>query len=206
MNKQAIIYLHGFNSASLDNEGRLLVRKAKLAVLQEFCRDHQIQLITPNVDYRDFEGLVEDQLLLWNQLLDQGYQVAFMGSSMGGFASEYLAMKTGSPAILINPVIMPTITLKKFIGVTANYETDAAYEWSQENCQIFQELEQELRQSNRILDRLVLLDRGDQLLNANASLLHYQRLGEVLTFEGGSHSFEHMREALASLEGFLKVR
>jgi predicted esterase YcpF (UPF0227 family) len=38
----------------------------------------------------------------WNQYLDKSYDVLFMGSSLGGFASEYLAMKTGCKAIMIN--------------------------------------------------------------------------------------------------------
>lgn len=205
MNKQAIIYLHGFNSASLDKEGRLLVNKAKLAILQNFCAEHQIKLITPNVDYRDFESLVEDQLLLWNQLLDQGCRVVFMGSSMGGFASEYLGMKTGSPAIMINPVISPTTLLPQFIGVTANYETGISYDWSSEHCQSYQVFEQELRQSNRVFARLVLLDMADELLDSSVSCQHYQCLGEVLSYEGGSHSFEHMQESLPSLKGLLET-
>ena len=205
MNKTAIIYLHGFNSASLDHEGRLIVRKAKLAVLQGFCADHQIELVAPNVDYRDFEGLVEDQLLLWNQLLDKGYQVIFMGSSMGGFASEYLAMKTGSPAVLINPVISPTALLPHFIGVTSNYETGADYDWSAEHCHNYQIFEHELCQSNRVLNRLVLLDMGDELLDAHLALNHYQSLGKVVSFQAGSHSFDHMQDALPSLKSLLEA-
>ena len=204
MNKLAIIYLHGFNSASLDKEGRLLVRKPKLAVLQAFCAENQIELHAPNVDYRDFENLVEDQLLLWNQLFDQGYQIAFMGSSMGGFASEYLAIKTGSPAIMINPVISPTTVLPQFIGVTANRETDTEYQWCLEHCQRYTGFEQELRGSNRVISRLVLLDLEDELLDSSFSRQHYQGLGEVLMFDGGSHSFDHMQEALPSIENLLK--
>lgn len=204
MHKQAIIYLHGFNSASLDSKGRLLVSKAKLAVLQKFCFDHDIQLITPNVDYRDFESLIEDQLLLCNQLMDQGIQVIFMGSSMGGFASEYLAIKTGCPAVMINPVLSPTALLPKFIGVTANYETGVEYHWGQEECQSYAVFEQALRGSTRTVKRLVLLDMADELLNSELTLKHYQVLGRVIGFSGGSHSFEHMQEAIPELEGLLQ--
>ena len=205
MNKQAIIYLHGFNSASLDKEGRLLVNKPKLAVLQAFCQEQQIKLVAPNVDYRDFEGLVEDQLMAWNQLIDQGFQVVFMGSSMGGFASEYLAMKTGSPAIMINPVISPTNLLPQFIGVTTNAETGINYQWSLEHCHSYSVFEQHLIQSNRVFTRLVLLDMGDELLDSTVSLQHYRSLGQVLNYEGGSHSFEHMQESLPSLKGLFET-
>jgi predicted esterase YcpF (UPF0227 family) len=50
-----------------------------------------------------------------------------MGSSMGGFASEYLAMKTGCKAIMVNPAIAPSQLLPQFIGVKENYETGQPY-------------------------------------------------------------------------------
>lgn len=123
--KRAIVYLHGFNSASLDSHGKLLTAKEKLAVLQAFCTERGVLLYAPNLDYRDFQGLIEDLLFEWNQLLDQGYDVVFMGSSMGGFSSEYLAYKTGARAIMINPAVKPSAVLPQFIGVTANFETGA---------------------------------------------------------------------------------
>ena len=121
--KQVIIYLHGFNSASLDLDDKLLTSKEKLLVMQEYCLQKDILFYTPNIDFRDFENIVEDILFQWNQYLDQSYDVFFMGSSMGGFTSEYLAMKTGCKAIMINPVITPSELLPQFIGVTENYET-----------------------------------------------------------------------------------
>jgi len=106
--QKVIIYLHGFNSASVDLDGNLLISKEKLLVMQEFCSKKEIAFYTPNVDYRDFQNIVENLLFDWNLYLDQGYDVIFMGSSMGGFASEYLAMKTGCKAIMINPAISPS--------------------------------------------------------------------------------------------------
>ncbi len=84
MMKKAIIYLHGFNSASLNLDGELLISKEKLLVLQSYCLQKDIVFYTPNVDYRNFEGIIEDMLIQWNQYLDQSYAVVFMGSSMGG--------------------------------------------------------------------------------------------------------------------------
>jgi len=200
MLKKTIIYLHGFNSASLDLNGNLLISKDKLRVMQAFCTEKGIVFHTPNVDYRDFENLVEDRLFEWNQFLDQGHEVIFMGSSMGGFASDYLAMKTGSKAIMINPVLSPSALLPQFIGVTANYETGQAYDWQHHHCEQYQRFEQELAASQRILHRTVLLDMADELLDSTATALKYQDIAQVLRFEGGSHGFEHMREALPVIE------
>ena len=200
MNKKTIIYLHGFNSASLDLNGNLLISKEKLLVMQAFCAEKGIEFHTPNVDYRDFQSLVEDRLFEWNQYLDQGHEVIFMGSSMGGFASEYLAMKTGSKAIMINPAISPSALLPQFIGVTTNYETGQAYDWQQQHCEQYQQFEQELAASKRVLNRTILLDMDDELLDSATTLEKYQAIAQVLTFQGGSHGFEHIHQALPVIE------
>ena len=198
--KKAIIYLHGFNSASLDLDGNLLISKDKLLVMREFCIQKDILFYTPNVDYQDFEGLVEDMLFEWNQYLDQSYDVAFMGSSMGGFASEYLAMKTGCKAIMINPAITPSELLPQFIGVTENYETRQPYHWGQSHCDQYRRYEKELEITNQTIDRTILLDMADDLIDAKNTLSKYQEKSNVVTYDGGSHSFEHIREALPIIE------
>jgi len=199
MNKKAIIYLHGFNSASLDAVGQLLTTKDKLRVLRDFCAEQDLELFAPNVDYRDFENLLEDTLSAWNQYLDRGLDVVFMGSSMGGVASDYLARKTACKAIMINPVISPCELLPQFIGVSANYETGAPYQWEQHHCDQYALYQAALASSQRLPERLILLDMGDELLDAEKTRLHYADTAKVVTFVGGSHGFEHMQAALPAV-------
>ena len=203
MLKKAIIYLHGFNSASLDLDGNLLTGKEKLLVMQQFCAQKDILFYTPNVDYRDFTDIVEDMLLQWNQYLDQSYDVVFMGSSMGGFASEYLAMKTGCKAIMINPAIAPSELLVQFIGVTENFETGQPYNWEQHHCEQYSKYEQELDSSTQVIDRTILLDMADELIDAKNTLLKYHEKAMVFSYSAGSHSFEHIKEALPVIEGVI---
>ncbi|WP_428354814.1 YqiA/YcfP family alpha/beta fold hydrolase [Methyloprofundus sp.] len=198
--KKAIIYLHGFNSASLDLHDNLLISKEKLQIMQEFCLQKDIYFYSPNVDYRDFEGIVEDMLLQWNQFLDQSCDVSFMGSSMGGFASEYLAMKTGCKAFMINPAIAPNELLTQFIGVTENYETGQPYQWELEHCEQYAEYEQELNNSRQVIDRTILLDMADELIDSANTVVKYKDKANIQTYQGGSHSFEHMRQALSIIE------
>jgi len=200
MMKKAIIYLHGFNSASLDIEGELLTSKEKLLVLEQFCLQKDILFYTPNVDYRDFEGIVEDILFQWNQYLDQSYDVIFMGSSMGGFSSEYLAMKTGCKAIMINPVIVASELLSQFIGVTENYETGQPYQWDQNNCNQYIKYEKEIENSAQSIDRTILLDMADELIDSENTVLVYKDKANVVAYDGGSHGFEHIKQALPVIE------
>ncbi len=199
MTQHAIIYLHGFNSASLDREGKLLTRKSKLLVLQEFCTQNAVVLHTPNVDYRDFEKLIADSLLAWKQFVELGYQVTLMGSSMGGFSSEYLALKTGCPAIMINPAISPSSLLPYFLGTNSNPDTGLVYAWEPQHCQQYVPFEQEISDNFLNIKRTLLLDRADELLDTANTIAKYQASSEIVAFDGGSHSFEHMQEALAHI-------
>ena len=192
----AIIYLHGFNSASLDLSGNLLTTKQKLIVLERFCQENQIKFCTPNVDYRDFDQLVCDLTQLFHDLEGDGYKVLFMGSSLGGFTSEYMAMKTKSTAIMINPAILPSELLVQFVGVSENFEIKQSYEWTQVHCEQYKAYEDELKQSSSFLDRTILLDMDDELIDSSKTLEVYKGNATVITYPGGSHGFEHIEEAL----------
>ena len=195
--KNAIIYLHGFNSASLDLSGNLLLTKQKLVVLDRFCQQYQIKFCTPNVDYRNFEQLISDLTQMFVDLEAEGYKVLFMGSSLGGFTSEYMAMKTHAQAIMINPAISPSELLAQFIGVSENFETKQAYDWNKAHCDQYRFFEDELKhQPEQQIKRTVFLDMADELIDSSITLEKYQEIARVVTYQGGSHGFEHIEEAL----------
>jgi predicted esterase YcpF (UPF0227 family) len=123
-----------------------------------------------------------------------------MGSSMGGFTSEYLAMKTGCKAIMINPAITPSELLPQFIGVTENYETGQPYKWEQHNCEQYIKYENELANSSQHIDRTILLDMADELINSKNTLSRYKEKANIVTYDGGSHGFEHIKQALPVID------
>lgn len=199
--KHAIIYLHGFNSASLDLKGQLLASKEKLVVLDRFCQQQQIKFCTPNVDYRNFAQIIGDLLVLFKDLNSQSTEVLFMGSSMGGFTSEYMAMKTQSKAIMINPAISPSELLPQFIGCSENFETHQSYEWNKQHCEQYRVYETELKTyTGNPVNRTILLDMADELLDSNLTIKAYQDCANILTFPGGSHGFDHIKQALPEIE------
>jgi predicted esterase YcpF (UPF0227 family) len=109
-------------------------------------------------------------------------------------------MKTGSKAVMINPAISPSELLPQFIGITKNFETGQAYHWSQDHCGQYLQYEQELASTKQQLDRTILLDMADELLDAKRTLSKYQAIANVVSFDNGSHSFEHMQQALPVIE------
>jgi len=124
-----------------------------------------------------------------------------MGSSLGGFTSEYMAMKTQTKAIMINPAISPSELLIKYIGITENFETKQAFDWSKAHCEQYLAYENELKiDPGSQINRLILLDMADELLDSSLTVKKYQHCANVITYQGGSHSFEHIEQALPEIK------
>ena len=101
---------------------------------------------------------------------------------------------------MINPAITPSELLLNFIGVTENYETGQPYCWEQPSCEQYVKYEKELESSKQLINRTILLDMADELIDSEKTRLKYQDKANVMTYEGGSHSFEHIRQALPIIE------
>jgi predicted esterase YcpF (UPF0227 family) len=134
---------------------------------------------TPNIDYRDFKQIIADLYQSFYDFESDGYQVLFMGSSMGGFTSEYMALKTNAKVIMINPSTSPITLLPQFIGTNEN----------------------ELRgNKNKTIDRTILLDMADELLDSQLTLNQFKCIAKIFTYSGGSYSFEHIEQALPKIK------
>jgi predicted esterase YcpF (UPF0227 family) len=204
---EKLIYLHGFNSASVDDEGNLIATKTKLQLLSQFCRQHDYIFVAPNLDYRNPQGIVEQLTHLAEELdVHASFSdMTFIGTSLGGFMAEIMAMRTQTGAIMINPAINPSKSLMRSIGKCRNYVTGEEYIWTQENCDAFNALERE--STGHCCDgipRTVLLDLGDEILDSRETIKKYEGKVGLHVFEGGSHRFDHMEEAMPAISDALK--
>ena len=110
---------------------------------------------------------------------------------------EYMAMKTGARAIMINPAISPSELLRQYIGVTENFEIKQNFDWNKAHCDQYQAYEDALKElSESQVFRLILLDMADELIDSSKTLEKYHETATVVTFKGGSHGFEHIEEAM----------
>ena len=202
MSPHKLIYLHGFNSASVDDKGKLAPNKIKLQLLSKLCAEHDFTFTAPNLDYRNPLGIVK-QLTEVAEELDvhaSFCDMTFIGTSLGGFMAEILAQETLTGAIMINPAINPSQSLMRSIGNCKNYVTGEKYTWTQENCDAFKALEQ--KSTGKFLDgipRTVILDLGDETLDADETIKKYEGRVKFKIFEGGSHRFDHMEEAMPTI-------
>jgi predicted esterase YcpF (UPF0227 family) len=184
-------YLHGFNSAALATDTKV----GELATRFDVHR----------INYDSFaprEAILES---ITREAVTGG-DTAFIGTSLGGYLAAVMGQRTGRPAIMVNPSCDPHWALDHYRGMTLeNYKlpeqpaktlTAAAID-SYQACALSTD------PADYTIPPLLVLDTGDELLDARATQARYASLGPALVFEGGSHRFEHMLDALDGIEAYL---
>lgn len=178
--KIVILYIHGFGS-------RFDPQSDKVKALS--CLGN-VKGIT--VDYTTMPSLIEKQLM--SACTD--FQVdLIVGTSLGGYWANRIGVQIGVPFVSINPAISPNSTLQKYIGCGQtyygdNYEltsktVDAYADFSAQGC------------------GLILLDMADELLDSVATKNRLKDKFKVHCFDGGTHRFSHMNEAIPIIEEFV---
>jgi len=118
-----------------------------------------------------------------------------VGTSMGGWLAASLGASLGIPFVAINPAVDPSETLRKYIGSGVDFQGQT-YNLDAEAVASYWPISTKGQ-------GLILLDEGDEVIDAHhtQSVLgdHY----EVILFPGGDHRFAHMEEALPTIEAFL---
>lgn len=183
-----IVYLHGLNSAGSSH---------KAAVLRE--RLAPIAVISPSYPAQAAAQAVASLTDQLNELLAAqapGEPRVLVGSSMGGFYGAWLAHRLDfDHLVLINPALRPWELLQQVEGWQYNQARDERYYLSAEMVAATRAFATEPPAIG--LPVTLLHDKGDELIDYRQAVAAYDGIADIRLFEGGSHAFEHMDEAVA---------
>jgi predicted esterase YcpF (UPF0227 family) len=176
-----ILYIHGWAS-------KFDPTSTKLSTLSKLGNIYGL-----TIDYTASKQSVIDQLL---GAVDKWNIDVVIGTSFGG----YLASKVGEiaqlPFVSINPVIAAHDALGTKIGSATTY--------SGEKYTLTRSTVDEYGNNFQTSFRgLVLLDSGDTVLNSAVTKSKLSPNHTVKVFEGGSHRFEHITEALPIIQFYV---
>ncbi|ARN74887.1 hypothetical protein BST96_12640 [Oceanicoccus sagamiensis] len=178
-----LFYLHGFNSGSKPRAERIRLLQNK--EFEVVCLDYDSSAIFPLlVEYFD------------RMLLEyKGNDIGFVGTSLGGFWANFLGDRYGCGWVSINPSLVPSASLKKYLGkALTNYVSGE--KWV---------LGEDVPDSYSIafqlnVDGLVILDKGDEVIDSVVTIEKLDGTGvEVISYEGGGHQFDHWKEAVEEI-------
>jgi len=184
-----VIYIHGFGSSG---------RGGKSLQFRAYFKAQNIPCIAPSLSY--VPALAMDTL---EQLINSyDEEITLIGSSLGGFYSIYLAEKYGLKAVLINPAIDSSKTLKRVlnIGDTAkNYYDDSRFTWRESHVDMLLKYRTfEIKNGNYFL----LLQTADDVLDYREALAKLPEAKSIVE-EGGSHPFDNVERHFEAIKKFL---
>lgn len=123
--------------------------------------------------------------LIYNELVDKKID-CIIGTSFGGWLANNIGGKCGLPFVCINPVINPIQTLEKYSvkeEIIESYQNKSLY----------------------YKNGMLLLDMGDEVLDSNKTLDHFQKYLLCRIYDGGNHRFVHMKESIEDIVNFIAI-
>jgi len=176
-----ILYIHGFKSQFKE-------QSEKVQALKTLGNVFGVTL-----DYTNTFDEIKNTLLKF--VLDKDMDIELIvGTSLGGYYASIIGASAGVPFVAINPVVDPVLTLSKYIGDGFTF-TGEAYTLKEETVRAY---------PGFALDGcgLILLDRGDELINSEKTLATLKDHYDTKIFEGGSHRFQHINESLTEITSY----
>lgn len=188
-----LIYLHGFQSHANSVKGTLL---------KQYCQKNmpQISVHLPDLNLAPNEAIAQ-----LHQYIQPLKNLAFVGSSLGGFYATYLARYYHAPAVLINPTIEPWLLFLSLFGeAQLPYNVTSTWQLQQEHLQQLQKLAQTF--DGQWEQFLVLLQCQDEVLDYTQAQRYYGQAKQpamVITEQKGDHVMQNFAEKIPMLLTFL---
>lgn len=183
-----IVYLHGLNSAGSSFKAARL--REALAPVEVISPTYPVQ--SPRQAVTTLETVLKEPV---EDARAHSRPRVLVGSSMGGFYGAWLAARLGFQHLaMINPALRPWELLQTVEGWQYNQALDERYYLSAEMVAATRDYASEPARIG--LPVTLLLDRDDELIDARLALEDYGDIAKIHLFEGGSHAFDHMDEAV----------
>lgn len=175
-----ILYIHGFGS-------RFDRSSEKIATLSQLGPVAGVNLDWSAPAQQNIDDIAFAMKL--NESID-----LLVGTSMGGWGAATVGALYGIPFVAINPAVSPQDVLRQRIGEGNDYE-GRPYTLTEETLSTYKALSGEGY-------GLILLDEGDEVIPARPTFYALKEYHDINMFEGGSHRFDHMQDALPIIREF----
>jgi predicted esterase YcpF (UPF0227 family) len=129
--------------------------------------------------------------------------VAFVGSSLGGFYATCLAERFGARAAMINPAVRPYEALAPSLGVQTNLYTGEAFEVTREHMDELRAMA--VARITLPARYLLLVETGDEVLDYREAVAFYAGAYQYVR-GGGDHTFTEFAAQIPAILRFVGVR
>jgi predicted esterase YcpF (UPF0227 family) len=141
-----------------------------------------VKLFGIDIDYlNDVNDIIEK---LKTKIIDNKIDIV-VGTSLGAYYANKVSILFKIPFIVFNPVIDPQETLAK-LKLSKKL------------------LVQYNEKFNKNSSGIIFLDKGDELIDSEKTYQQYYSTYKIYQYEGGTHRFSHITDAIKIIENYIK--
>ncbi len=192
MNSLLVVYLHGFRSSPRSSKARMTGdaiahRVEQGATIEWYCPQlHASPQESMDMVRRHIDASKADRL-------------SVIGSSLGGFYTNYLAEQYGCKGIALNPAVRAGRELEPHVGMMTAYDSEEPFDF---RAEYIDELNRMQVESITLPERYLLLAAtGDELLDWREMAAFYPGAQQII-IQGSDHGIHNYSEYLDSVAGF----
>ena len=192
MNSLLVVYLHGFRSSPRSSKARMTGdaiahRVEQGAPIEWYCPQlHASPQESMDMVRRHIDASKADRL-------------SVIGSSLGGFYTNYLAERYGCKGIALNPAVRAGRELEPHVGMMTAYDSEEPFDF---RAEYIDELNRMQVESITLPGRYLLLAAtGDELLDWREMAAFYPGAQQII-IQGSDHGIHNYSEYLDSVVGF----
>ena len=189
-----VVYLHGFRS-SPNSTKAVMTGEAVRALSSE---DHSYEWYCPQLLASPKESL---EMVVKH--IDQAKvdSTVIVGSSLGGFYTNYLAEKYQCKVIVLNPAVYAARELEPHVGMMTAYDSAEPFDFKAEYIDELRAL-----QVDSITDPgryFLIAAKGDELLDWNEMVAFYSGAKQLI-LEGSDHGISDYVNHLPAVTDFIE--
>jgi len=191
-----VVYLHGFRSSP--RSSKAVMTGAAIKALSE-----------PNNPYEWYcpQLLASPKLSmdLVKAYIDQtnADRIVVIGSSLGGFYTNYLAEKYACKAVVLNPAVRAARELEPHVGMLTSYDSDEPFDFRPEYIDELKALQVE--KISRPERYFLIAAKGDELLNWQ-EMVDFYPAAKHLVLEGSDHGIADYVDYLPQVLQFISQK
>ncbi len=194
MAKTLLVYFHGFRSSPRSSKAVMTGEAIKALSTQDqsyewYCPQllaspkHSMDMVTNHIDQSDANSII------------------IIGSSLGGFYTNYLAEKYQCKGIALNPAVFAARELEPHVGMMTEYDSDKPFDFKAEYIDELRAL-----QIDHISDPqryFLIAAKGDELLDWKEMVAFYAG-AKQLVLEGSDHGIADYAKHLPAVLDFIQ--
>lgn len=192
MNSLLVVYLHGFRSSPRSSKAQMTGE----AIAHRVEQGSAIEWYCPQLLASPRESMDMVQHHIDASKADR---LCVIGSSLGGFYTNYLAEHYGCKGIALNPAVRAGRELAPHVGMMTAYDSEEPFDF---RAEYIDELNRMQVESITLPERYLLLAAtGDELLNWQEMAAFYSGAKQII-IQGSDHGIHNYSEYLYSVVSF----